>query len=163
MLRQAWLPGFPEGAQKVGEALAVLERDEQVTYFVGGDTYFTPPVGDDASRRFALSSLMENGHVRAIDLEKAPLLIPHRTLMNWVGQSRKQGPSSFFRPVPPTKPRIMTVEKSAECARTACGRSRPTGGDQSIHAPPSSRSPGPAAVGAVTARPGGAGHGEHQE
>ena len=117
MLRQSWLPGFPEGAQKVGEALAILERDEQVTYFVGGDTYFTHPVGDDASRRFALSSLMENGHVRAIDLEKAPLLIPHRTLMNWVGQSRQQGPSSFFRPVPPTKPRIMTVEKSAECAR----------------------------------------------
>jgi len=117
VLRQSWLPGFPEGAQKVGEALAILERDEQVTYFVGGDTYFTHPVGDDASRRFALSSLMENGHVRAIDLEKAPLLIPHRTLMNWVGQSRQQGPSSFFRPVPPTKPRIMTVDKSAECAR----------------------------------------------
>jgi hypothetical protein len=30
VFRQTWLPGFPEGAQKVGEALAILERDEQV-------------------------------------------------------------------------------------------------------------------------------------
>jgi len=40
VLRQSWLPGFPDGAQKVGEGLAILEKDGQVTYFVGGDTIF---------------------------------------------------------------------------------------------------------------------------
>ena len=59
---------------------------------------------------------MENGHIKAVELERPPLCIPHRTLMNWVGQSRKAGPSSFFRPVSPRRPRIITPEKSAECA-----------------------------------------------
>ena len=82
MLRQSWLPGFPDGAQKVGKGLAILEKDGQVTYFVGGDKYFSHAAGDEASRRFALASLMENGHVKAAELERAPLNIPHRTLMN---------------------------------------------------------------------------------
>ena len=125
MLRQSWLPGFPDGAQKVGEGLAILEKDGQVTYFVGGDNYFSHPVGDEASRRFALASLMENGHVKAVELERAPLSIPHRTLMNWVGQSRRAGPSSFFRPPAPSKPRIMTPERSAECARLLSEGMRP--------------------------------------
>ena len=125
VLRQSWLPGFPDGAQKVGEGLAILEKDGQVTYFVGGDNYFSHAVGDQASRRFALTSLMENGHVKAVELERAPLSIPHRTLMNWVGQSRKAGPSSFFRPAEPSKPRIMTPEKSADCARLLSEGKRP--------------------------------------
>ncbi len=81
-MRQSWLPGFPDGAQKVGEGLAILEKDGQAIYFVGGDNYFSHPVGDDAGRRFALTSLMENGHVKAVELERPPLCIPHRTLMN---------------------------------------------------------------------------------
>jgi len=117
VLRQSWLPGFPDGAEKVGEGLAILEKGGQVIYFVGGDNYFSHAAGDDASRRFALASLMENGHVKAVELERPPLCIPHRTLMNWVGQSRKAGPSSFFQPAAPSKPRIMTPNKSAECAR----------------------------------------------
>ena len=55
-MRQSWLPGFPDGAQKVGEGLAILEKDGQAIYFVGGDNYFSHPVGDDAGRRFALTS-----------------------------------------------------------------------------------------------------------
>jgi len=31
VLRQSWLPGFPDGAQKVGEGLAILEKDGQVS------------------------------------------------------------------------------------------------------------------------------------
>jgi transposase-like protein len=124
-LRQSWLPGFPDGAQKVGEGLAILEKDGQAIYFVGGDNYFSHPVGDDAGRRFALTSLMENGHVKAVELERPPLCIPHRTLMNWVGQSRKAGPSSFFRPAAASRPRIMTPDKSAECARLLSEGKRP--------------------------------------
>jgi transposase-like protein len=124
-LRQSWLPGFPDGAQKVGEGLAILEKDGRAIYFVGGDNYFSHPVGDDAGRRFALTSLMENGHVKAVELERPPLCIPHRTLMNWVGQSRKAGPSSFFRPAAANRPRIMTPDKSAECARLLSEGKRP--------------------------------------
>ncbi|WP_291991531.1 helix-turn-helix domain-containing protein [Candidatus Accumulibacter sp. ACC003] len=105
--------------------MAILEKDGQAIYFVGGDNYFSHPVGDDAGRRFALTSLMENGHVKAVELERPPLCIPHRTLMNWVGQSRKAGPSSFFRPAAASRPRIMTPDKSAECARLLSEGKRP--------------------------------------
>ena len=105
--------------------MAILEKDGQAIYFVGGDNYFSHPVGDDAGRRFALTSLMENGHVKAVELERPPLCIPHRTLMNWVRQSREAGPSSFFRPVAASRPRIMTPDKSAECARLLSEGKRP--------------------------------------
>ena len=105
--------------------MAILEKDGQAIYFVGGDNYFSHPVGDDAGRRFALTSLMENGHVKAVELEKPPLCIPHRTLMNWVRQSREAGPSSFFRPAAASRPRIMTPDKSAECARLLSEGKRP--------------------------------------
>ena len=55
--------------------------------------------------------------MRARDLEGAPLVIPRRTLMNWKAQYRKDGPTSFFRTVKGPKARVMTPEKTAECAR----------------------------------------------
>lgn len=116
MFKQSLLPGFPEGAQKIGDALSILEQDGQVTYFLGGDNYFSHPKTDQQSHRFVLASLMENGHVRARDLEKPPLLIPHRTLMNWIAQYRKEGSCIFFRPAARSKPRVMTPEKNAECS-----------------------------------------------
>ena len=97
MFKQSLLPGFPEGAQRIGASLNRLERDGQGTYFVGGDNYFSHPQDDLKSRRFVLASLMDNGHVRAVDLEGSPLLIPKRTLMNWTAQYRKHGSVSFFR------------------------------------------------------------------
>jgi hypothetical protein len=97
VFKQSLIPGFPVGAQRIGESLSILERDGQVVYFVGGDNYFSHPQGDIKSRRYVLASLMENGHVRAVDLAAAPLLIPHRTLMNWTAQFRKEDsrPLSF--------------------------------------------------------------------
>ena len=70
MYKQSPLPGFPDGAQKIGAWLSILEKDGAVTYFLGGDNYFSHPSGDKKSQRFALTRLMENGHVRAPDLEK---------------------------------------------------------------------------------------------
>ena len=126
MFKQLWLPGFPEGMQPIGESgVGILEKDGQVTYLVGSDNYFSHPSGDRAGRRFALASLMDNGHVKACELERS-LGIPHRTLMNWVGQCRKSGPSSFFRPAARRKPRIMTADKSAECARLLSEGKRPS-------------------------------------
>jgi len=83
--------------------------------FVGGDNYFSHAAEDENSRRFALTSLIGNGHVRARDGEK-DLLIPHRTMMNWMKQYRSEGPASFYRPPPSSKPRVMTEDKSLECA-----------------------------------------------
>ena len=116
MLKQSLLPGFPDGAQKIGEALSILEKDGWVTYFVGGDSFFSHPSGDVRGRRFALSSLMQNSHVRARDLSGPPLLIPHRSLMNWSAQCRTDGPASFYRTGNRQKPRVMRPDKKAECA-----------------------------------------------
>ena len=38
---------------------------------------------------------MSNSHVRPCELEKEPLFIPHRTLMNWSKQLREKG--IFFK------------------------------------------------------------------
>ena len=126
MFNQLLIPGFPVGAQRIGEALSILEKDGRVTYFVGGDNYFSHPLEEKSARRYALASLMENGHVRAIDLEGAPLCIPHRTLMNWVAQLREDGADSFFRAAPGTKPRVMSAEVGAQCAKLLAEGKRPS-------------------------------------
>jgi hypothetical protein len=124
VFKQQWLPGFPEGSQQIGEGLGILEKDGQVIYLIGADNYFSHPTGDRAGRRFALASLMDNGHVKACELERT-LGIPHRTLMNWGAQCRRKGASSFFRAATRGKPPIMTVDKSAECARLLGAGKRP--------------------------------------
>jgi prepilin-type processing-associated H-X9-DG protein len=126
MYKQSPLPGFPDGAQKIGTWLSILEKDGLVTYFLGGDNYFSHPTGDRKSERFALTSLMENGHVRACDLERPPLSLAHRTLMHWKAQCRKDGPTSFFRNIEGPRPPIMTPEKSAECASLLADGHRPS-------------------------------------
>jgi hypothetical protein len=126
VFKQALIPGFPVGAQRIGESLSILERDGQVIYFVGGDNYFSHPQDDVKSRRYVLASLMENSHVRAVDLEDAPLLIPHRTLMNWTAQYRKEGSASFFRNAPVTRPSVMSADVSAQCAALLAEGLRPS-------------------------------------
>lgn len=118
---QLLLQGFPDGASRIGNVLSILEKDGRVTYFVGGDNYFSHYEGDDASRRFILASLVENGHVRACDLEKAPLAIPHRTLMNWLGRLRKHGPDSFFVPTRRAGAPVMTPEMVTQCEGLLAG------------------------------------------
>ena len=95
-MKQGFLPGFPHGAEKIGNGLSILEEDGTVTYFLGSDNYFSHAQGDRSGERFALTSLMANRHVRAADLERSSLGIPHRTLMNWMAQYRDAGPGSFY-------------------------------------------------------------------
>ena len=115
-MRQPFLPGFPDGAVKVGENLSILKKDGTVTYFVGSDNYFSHIEGDRNGERFAFTTLMINRHVRASELENAPLCLAHRTLMNWVKQYREEGPGSFFVVEPSkAKPPVMTPDKVAEC------------------------------------------------
>lgn len=116
MHRQRFIPGFPDGALRIGEGVSMVEKDGWVTYFLGGDNYFTHTKEDVRSRRFILTSLMENDHVKAADLSGPPLLIPHRTLMNWKSQFRKDGSASFFAVPEQTKKTVMTPEKSLQCA-----------------------------------------------
>ncbi len=115
MPRQLLLPGFPEGSSRIGDALSILKKDGRITYFVAGDNYFSHAEGDPSSLRFILATLMDNGHVRASDLHKAPLCIPERTLMNWLEKLREQGPDSFFRPARRPGGRVMTPEVIARC------------------------------------------------
>ena len=115
-MRQLFLPGFPEGAERIGTSLSILLKDGVVTYFTGNDNYFSHQEGDKNSFRFAITSLIANRHVRAIDLEKSYLGLRHRTLMHWLAQYREHGASSFFT-IKKTqrKPRVMTNEKEVEC------------------------------------------------
>ena len=116
MLRQSLLPGLPDGAIKIGTSVSVLTKEDNVTYFVGSDNYFSHPAEEEQGRRLALTSLIGNGHVRACDVEEV-LDIPHRTVMNWMKQYRSAGPASFYRPPPQAKPRVMTEDKRLECAQ----------------------------------------------
>jgi hypothetical protein len=126
MFKQSLIPGFPVGAQRIGESLSILEHDAQVTYFLGGDNYFSHPQDDIKSRRFVLASLMANGHVRAVDLEGPPLLIPHRTLMNWTARYRNEGSTAFFRNAPASRPPVMNAQMSAQCAGLLAEGLRPS-------------------------------------
>ena len=125
MFKQSLLEDCPVGSQKIGPMLSLLEKDDSVTYFLGSDNYFSHPQGDEPCRRFVLASLMVNGHVRARDLEAAPLVIPHRTLMNWVSRYRKEGSSAFFRVPKRARPPVMSADKSAECAGLLADGIRP--------------------------------------
>jgi len=51
VFKQVLIPGFPEGAQRIGEALSILEKGGRVTYFVGGDNYFSHPLDDKPTDR----------------------------------------------------------------------------------------------------------------
>ncbi|MDD2329083.1 MAG: hypothetical protein PHZ13_12470 [bacterium] len=117
MHRQLFLPGFPEGAVKIGKSLHILTKDGTVTYFVGGDNYFSHAETDEKSKRFAFATLMHNNHVRPCDLAASPLAIPLRTLMNWLKQLREKGHDSFFQPPRRSSGRVMTPEKLAECGQ----------------------------------------------
>ncbi len=114
-MKQAFLPGFPHGAEKIGSGLSILREGGTVTYFAGGDNYFSHKEGDRSGEKLALTSLMHNRHVRAADLERSTLGLPHRTLMNWMKQYRAAGPGSFYTQAPQQKPRVMTPDKVAEC------------------------------------------------
>jgi len=114
---QLLLQGFPDGAIRIGSAVSVLKKDGRVTYFVGSDNYFTHAEADDAGRRFAITTLISNRHVRASEVETSRLGIAHRTLMNWTRQLAEKGPGSFYLPHPVRGSAVITPEKAAECGR----------------------------------------------
>jgi transposase-like protein len=114
---QLLLHGFPDGAIRIGATLSVLKKEGLVTYFVGPDNFYSHRDTDQAGQRFAMATLIANGHVCAREVERSILCIPHRTLMNWTGQLAAQGPGSFFAPRGRRGQTVMTKEKVAQCAR----------------------------------------------
>jgi transposase-like protein len=160
---QLLLQGFPDGAIRIGSTLSVLKQEGRVTYFVGPDNYFSHAETDAAGPRFAMATLLANGHVRASEVEGSGLGIAHRTLMHWTRQLDQKGPGSFYAPRPRRGGAVMTPEKAAECGRllaageTIAGVARLTGvGESTLRkAVRSGRVLRPAATG-VSASPGGA-------
>lgn len=114
---QLLLPGFPDGASRIGSILSVLKKEGRVTYFVGPDNFFSHAETDAAGQRFALATLIANRHVRASEVETSDLGIAHRTLMHWTRQLEEKGPGSFYRPHPGRGGAVMTPKKAAECGR----------------------------------------------
>jgi len=114
---QLLLPGFPDGAIRIGPTLSVLKKEGKITYFVGPDNFFSHAVSDACGQRFALATLMANGQVRPSEVERSELGIPHRTLMNWAGQLAAHGPGSFYEPRRRRGETVMTERKTAGCAR----------------------------------------------
>lgn len=114
---QLLLQGFPDGAIRIGSALSVLKKEGQITYFIGSDNFFSHADTDRAGQRFALATLVSNGHVRASEVERSALDIAHRTLMRWIKQLAVRGPGSFYAPRGSRGQTVLTEEKASECAR----------------------------------------------
>ena len=114
---QLLLPGFPDGASRIGASVSVLKKEERVTYFVGGDNYLSRKVDDKAGLQLAITTLITNRHVRAGEVEKSCLGIPHRTLMHWLRQSEERGPGFFYAPRAVRGGTVITPEKALECGR----------------------------------------------
>jgi hypothetical protein len=103
------------GAIRIGSSLSILEKEGTRTYFIGSDNYFSHPTDDAGAQRFAIASLIANSHVRACEITRSPLGIPHRTLMNWTRQLTEQGASSFFVPRAVRGSTVLTSQKIVEC------------------------------------------------
>ncbi len=116
MYKQCRFEGFHEGAQRINEALDIVESEDHVYYFLWGDNFFDHRKDEMALRRYILATLMDCGHVRASELQKPPLNISHRTLMNWKAILRKEGSSGFFTRSAANRSHKMTEEVKAQCA-----------------------------------------------
>ncbi len=112
---QLLFQGFPCGAIRIGSTLSVLKKDGTTTYFIGADNYYAHSDGDRAGERFAIATLVANGHVRACDVTASPLGIAPRTLMNWTKQLSDRGPGSFFAPRTKRTNSTLTAEKALAC------------------------------------------------
>ncbi len=114
---QLRLPGFPEGSISINSMVSVLTKDGRVTYFIGSDNYFSHAENEKSGQRFAIATLIANSHVKAVEVERSALAIPHRTLMNWGKQLAEKGADSFFTMPARGGARVMTPAVLSECAR----------------------------------------------
>ena len=114
---QLLFAGFPEGALRINAALSILKKGGHVTYFLGGENFFAHAELDQCGQRFAIATLIDNGHAKASEVAASELGIPYRTLMNWTRQLAQKGGGSFYVPRAPRGSTVFTEEKARECER----------------------------------------------
>jgi len=112
-----FLPGFPEGAIQINRRVSLLKKEAVWTYLVGTDNYFSHRSGESSAFRYAIATLIHNGHVKPVEVETSPLALPRRTLMRWSRQLAEEGADSFFRPRRTRGATVITPAKVAECER----------------------------------------------
>ena len=69
--RQLQLPIFPSDAVRLGSHYSVMQRDDQVWYFLYDMPVFSHGVDDIASFRMYTSSLCDQGHCKLVEVERA--------------------------------------------------------------------------------------------
>lgn len=111
---QLFLPGMPDGAIKINSIVSLLNKDNQVTWFVGTDLFFTHRRDNKRSFQLALALLMENGHARPCEIEQT-LGVAHRTIMRLRKKLATQGAEAFFRPAATRGPAVLTEEVRTQC------------------------------------------------
>jgi hypothetical protein len=114
---QDFLPGFPEGAIQINRRVSLLKKEGVFTYFVGTDNYFSHKEHDEAAFRFAMATLIHNGHAKPAQIESSALGKPKRTLLRWSRQLAEEGGASFFTPRRTRGAAVLTAAKIAECER----------------------------------------------
>jgi hypothetical protein len=111
---QLLLPGTPEGATRINATVSRLDKEGQVTWWVGQDNYFSHPSADKNGQRLALTILMANGYARPGEISAA-LGIARRSLMRWSRQFEEQGAGSFYAVRPVRGAGVLNPAKIAEC------------------------------------------------
>lgn len=113
---QLLLPGMPDGAIRINPAVSLISKNGRTTWLVGSDNYFSHPSEDSSGYRLALATLMDNGHARPCEINRA-LGTSHRSLMRWRKQIEEQGAGSFYEQRAVRGAAVLKAEKCAECQR----------------------------------------------
>ena len=109
-----WQPhASPESFSSFLLAQAVDHRKSQ-----GGDNFFAHAELDQCGQRFAIATLIDNGHAKASEVAASELGIPYRTLMNWTRQLAQKGGGSFYVPRAPRGSTVLTEEKGKHADRS---------------------------------------------
>lgn len=105
---------MPEGAIRINAIVSRLEKEGEVTWWVGQDSYFSHPAAEQDGQRLALAILMANGYARPGQISAALGIAP-RSLMRWGRQFKERGAGSFYAPRAVRGAAVLTPERIAEC------------------------------------------------
>lgn len=105
--RQLQLPLFPADATGLGSQYSVMQRGEQVWYFVYDMPVFSHGVDDVASFRMFTSSLCDQGHCKLVEVERV-FNVSAISVKRALKQFREEGIGSFFvKKTPQRKARVF--------------------------------------------------------
>ena len=105
--RQLQLPIFSPDAVMLGSHYSVIQRDEQVWYFLYDMPAFSHAVDDLASFRMYTSSLCDQGHCKLVEVERV-FNVSAISVKRALKQFRGEGVGSFFvKKAPVRTPRVF--------------------------------------------------------